>query len=154
MNTIYTLSHPIKSRRNGQDVMLEELPLPEVITVGQFRRAGPTANQMLWAHQITEVCAGLNAIDASKLLTPDALGYAAELAELLTPFDEPGLQLPEIRPVKALVQRLSVGPDNPVEFAAQVLLASGVKRETLDAMDVRAFLPAVQPVLGAMSDPK
>ena len=155
MDTTYTLKHPFKSRRLGQDVEVTELPLPQTVTVGMFRKAGSHANQLLWAHQMTEACAGLNAIDASKLMTPDAIGYVTALAPMLEPTeDEPSLQVPEIRPVKALVQRITAAPTDAAEFVAQVLVASGVKAGELDSLDVRQFLPVMQGVLEAMSDPK
>ena len=155
MNATYTLKHPFKSRRQGQDVEVTELPLPQVITVGLFRKAGNFGNQLLWAHQMTEAAAGLNAIDASKLMTPDAIGYVSELASLLEPTDEhPDFVIPEIRPVKALVKRITATPQEAAEFVAQVLIASGVKASDLDGMDVRKYLPLIQPVLEAMSDPK
>ena len=154
MNTVYTLKHPFKSRRDGRDVEVAELPLPELITVGMFRKAPLRGNQMLWAHHMTEVCTGLNPIDASKVMTPDAIGYVAELAELLEPAADHGFELPEIRPVRALVAKITVDQSDALEFAAQVLQHSGMKLADINAMDVRQFLPAVPLVLGQMADPK
>ncbi len=154
MNAIYTLKYPFKSRRDGRDVEITELAIPSAVTVSMFRKAGPTGNQLLWAHQFTEVCAGLNAIDASKLMTPDALGYVEELLPLITPFDEVTVAIPEIKPVKSVIAKITANPNDTAEFAAQILAASGFKREELDNMDVRQFLPMLPQILEAMSDPK
>ena len=140
---MYQLKTPFKARRDGADIEFTELPLPEFISVKVMRRV-PAANTLLAAHVLVEQCAGLNQIEASKLTTPDALEYANELQPLLTPFDEPGFKVPEIKPVKALVARISADPHaQRVEFAAQVLQLSGMSREAIDEMDYRAFEPAI-----------
>lgn len=154
MNNSHPLRFPFKSRRNGEDVEISELPLPEVITVGMFRRAPIKANQILWAHNLTEVCAKLGPYDAAKLMSPDAVDYVATLAPLLEADDAPGFDVPKIRPVKALISKITASVNEPVEFAAQLLEHSGMKASEINAMDVRKFLPAVELVLSQMADPK
>ncbi|WP_418132495.1 hypothetical protein ABL849_17305 [Variovorax sp. 375MFSha3.1] len=142
---MYQLKTPFKARRDGADIEFTELPFPEVVTVKMMRKV-PVANTLLAAHVLAEVCSGLNQIEASKLTTPDALDYSNELQalQLLTPFDEPGFVVPQIKPVKALIARISADPHTQrVEFVAQVLQLSGMSREEIDAMDYRAFEPAM-----------
>jgi hypothetical protein len=149
----YLLQTPFKSRRDGADVMVTELPIPTVITVGMMRKITPKTS-LLFAHDLTELCAGLSPFDGSKLTTPDALAYVTMLEPLLESAAEPGFELPEIKVFKALLQKVSVNPDRPTEFAAQVLQASGMKREDIDAMDYRSFAPAVPLVLELFPGPK
>lgn len=149
----YTLKTPYPSRRNGETVQVTELQLPEVVTVGMMRKVRQGLALMA-AHDVTEVCSGMTAFDASKLTTPDALGYADSLGDRLRPFDEPGFAVPEIKPVKTLVQKLTADVSQPIEFAAQVLQHSGMKKADIDAMDVRGFLPAVEQIVESFTDPK
>jgi hypothetical protein len=143
----YTLKTPFKARRDGADVEFTELQIPEVITVGMMRKI-PMGQTLLAAHVLAEVCSGLNQIEASKLTTPDALDYSNELHPLMTPFDEPGFKVPEIKPVKALIARITADMHaQRVEFAAQVLQISGMPRDEIDAMDYRAFEPAIAGVI-------
>ncbi|WP_137860799.1 hypothetical protein [Variovorax sp. 3P27G3] len=143
MKTIYTLKAPFKSRRDGVDVEFTELPLPTVLTVGMMRKV-PMGNTLLAAHVLTELCAGLNQFEAAKLTTPDALDYANELQPLMVPFEEAGFKVPPIKPVRALIAKITADINaQRVEFAAQVLQHSGMPREEIDALDFRAFEPAV-----------
>lgn len=150
---MYQLITPFKSRRDGVDVEYTELPVPEVVTVAMMRRL-PVGSELIFAHGLAEICAGLNAFEAAKLTTPDAIGYTDFIAELITAFDEPGFEIPEIKPVKALVAKITASVSQSVEFAAQVLQHSGMKRELINAMDIRAFLPAVEAIKEAVISPK
>ena len=149
----YLLQTPIKTRRNNQDETLAELPLPEQVTVGMMRKM-TAKTSLLFAHELTELCAALGPFEASKLTTPDALAYVSTLEELLEPALEPGFDVPEIKVFKALLQKVTVNPDRPVEFVAQVLQASGMKRDEIDALDYRAFAPVVPLVLEMFPGPK
>lgn len=150
---MYTLKHPFVGRHKGADVDWHELPLPAVVTVGMLRQV-PAGNSLLRAHALTEVCAGLGPFEAAKVNTADAVGYTNALADLLEPFDEPGFALPVIRPVRALMAKITVEPSNPVEFVAQVLQHSGMTAAVIDALDVRAYLPALAPVMEQVTNPK
>jgi len=153
MNT-YPLQKPFKSRRNQQDVLVEELSVPEILTVGMMRKV-PNGNTLLAAHAMVEVCAGLSVIDGSKVETPDAIGYSNLLTDMLTPNEEPGFEIPEIKPVRALIAKITVDINSrPIEFCAQVLQHSGMDRDSIDALDVRDFLPAVQTIVAVFTDPK
>lgn len=150
---MYQLKHPFKARRKGIEVEYTELPMPDVITVGMLRKV-PAGNSLLRSHALTEVCAGLGPFEAAKLSTADALGYTSGMAHLLEPLEEPAFELPQIRPVRALMAKITAEPSNPVEFAAQVLQHSGMQASAIDAMDVRGFLPAVPVVVESVIDPK
>ncbi|WP_298702679.1 hypothetical protein [uncultured Variovorax sp.] len=152
---MYQLKTPFKARRDGADIEFTELPFPEVITVKMMRKV-PMAQTLLAAHVLAEQCAGLNQIEASKLTTPDALDYANELQALglLTPSEEPGFKVPEIKPVKSLIARISADPHaQRVDFAAQVLQLSGMSREEIDEMDYRAFEPAIAAITAIFIGP-
>lgn len=149
----YQLQQPFKARQGGADVEYTELSIPDIVTVGMMRQVSP-GNTLLRAHALTEVCAGLGPFEAAKLATADAMGYVAAIGELLTPHDEPGFALPEIKPVRALMAKITAEPTEQVEFAAQVLQHSGMARSEIDAMDVRAFIPAARLVAQAVASPK
>ena len=149
----YLLQTPYKSRRNGKDLEVTELDLPEVVTVKMLRAVAP-GNTMAKAHALVEACTGMSPFDANSLTTPDALGYTAALADLLVPHAEASFVVPVIKPVKTLIQKITVDVDHPVEFAAQVLQAQGMPRADIDAMDVRGFIPAIELVMAAFVGPK
>ena len=149
----YTLQTPYKSRRDGQDVDVTELEIPEVVTVKMLRKV-PPGNTMTKAHALVEACTGMSAFDAAKLTTPDALGYSEALGDRLIPHDEPSFKVPDIKPVKTLIQKITVDVDHPVEFAAQVLQAQGMPRAEIDEMDVRGFIPVIDLIMGAFVGPK
>ena len=151
--TTYTLKHPFTARIKGADVEYTELPIPEVITVAMMRKITATGT-LLFAHELTEICAGLGPFEAAKLKTPDALAYVEALEELLLGKEEPGFSIPEIKPFKALLQKITVDPRRSIEFAAQVLQHSGMNRADIDAMDFRDFEPAVPLVLEKFPGPK
>ncbi|MNR63607.1 hypothetical protein D3C85_1859750 [compost metagenome] len=61
---------------------------------------------------------------------------------------------PTIKPVKALVAKITADfTRQPIEFCAQVLQHSGMKREVIDALDCRAFSPAVPGITSVFFDP-
>jgi hypothetical protein len=153
METIYPLKKPFTARIKGADVEFIELPLPEVITVGTMRKV-VAPGSLLFAHNLTEICAGLGPFEAAKLETQDALGYLHAMEELLVGNPVAGFDLPEIKPFKALLQKITVEPSRAVEFVAQVLQLSGMKRSDIDAMDYREFEPVVRPVLELFPGPK
>jgi hypothetical protein len=149
----YVLKHPFTARLKGADVEFHQLDVPQLITVGQMRKVvGSTT--MLFAHGLTEVLAGLGPFEAAKLQTPDAIGYVAQLDALMEARPEPGFVIPEIKVFKALLQKITVDTDRKVEFVAQVLQHSGMKRTDIDAMDYRDFAPAVPLVLELFPGPK
>lgn len=149
----YTLKKPFTARIKGADVEFTELKVPEIITVAMMRKVAAPGS-LLFAHGITEVCAELGPFEAAKLETQDALGYLETLEDLLKGNDEPGFTIPEIKPFKALLQKITVEPTRSIEFVAQVLQHSGMKRSDIDAMDYRDFEPAVSPVLEMFPGPK
>lgn len=150
----YTLQKPFKSRRNGEDVQITELEVPEIVTVGMMRKV-PQGNALLAAHGMTEACAKLGLMDAAKLETPDAVAYSNLLVDKLNPHDEPGFKVPEIKPIRALIAKITADINSqPIEFAAQVLEHSGMQRAEIDAMEIGAFLPAVELITGAFIGPK
>lgn len=153
MNTSYKLQVPFTGRRNNESVQFTELPLPELVTVGMMRKLKPSTS-MLFAHDFTELCARLGPHEAAKLETPDAVGYMAAAIELLTPATEAGFEVPEIRPMKSLLQKITVDVNHPVEFVAQVLQHSGMDRAEIDAMDYRKFAPAVPTIMEIFPGPK
>lgn len=153
METIYPLKKPFTARIKGADVEFIELPLPELITVGMMRKV-VAPGSLLFAHNLTEVCAGLGPFEAAKLETQDALGYLHAMEELLVGNPVAGFELPEIKPFKALLQKITVEPSRAVEFVAQVLQLSGMKRADIDAMDYREFEPVISPVLELFPGPK
>lgn len=153
MTPNYTLQAPFSGRRNNETVQFTELPLPELVTVGMMRKLKPSTS-MLFAHDFTELCAKLGPHEAAKLETPDAVGYMAAAIDLLTPAAEAGFDIPEIRPYKSLLQKITVDVNHPVEFVAQVLQHSGMARADIDAMDYRAFAPAVQIIVEIFPGPK
>ena len=151
---IYTLKTPFKSRRNGADVLIEQLEVPEVITVGMMRKVSQ-ATHLLAAHTMTEACAKLSVLDASKVQTPDAIAYSNLLTDKLAPHDEVGFEMPEIKPIRALIAKLTADIQaQPIEFAAQVLEHSGMKREDINALEIGAFLPAVEGIVEVFTGPK
>lgn len=150
----YKLITPFKSRQNGQDVTISELEVPEVVTVAMMRKVDQSSALMA-AHTLTEACAKLSMIDGSKLESPDAIGYSNLLTDKLTPDELIGFELPLIRPVKSVIAKLTADINTQsIEFAAQVLEHSGMKREDIDAMPIGQFLPAVNLVKGAFIGPK
>lgn len=150
----YTLKTPFKSRKNGEDIQIVELAMPDVITVGMMRKVA-SGNALLAAHSLAEVCAGLSVIDGSKLESPDAIEYSNLMADKLTAHELAGFEIPPIKPVRALVAKITADINNQqIEFAAQVLQHSGMKREVIDAMEIGAFLPAVPTIVGAFIGPK
>lgn len=151
--TTYTLKHPFTARIKGADVEYTELPIPEVITVAMMRKVAAPGS-LLFAHELTEVCAELGPFEAAKLQTPDALGYIEAVEDLLKGKNEAGFTIPEIKPFKALLQKITVEPRRSVEFVAQALQHSGMKRSDIDAMDYRDFVPAVTLVLEKFPGPK
>lgn len=151
--TVYTLKHPFVARQAGADVEYAELPIPEVITVAMMRKI-KSATTMLFAHELTEICAGLGPFEANKLATPDALGYTQAVSDLLEPRDEPGFVIPKISAFKPLLMKVTVDVDRRVEFVAQVLSHSGIKNDVINAMDYRDFAPAVALVLEMFPGPK
>jgi hypothetical protein len=73
---------------------------------------------------------------------------------LLTPSEEPGFKVPEIKPVKSLIARISADPHaQRVDFSAQVLQLSGMSREEIDEMDYRAFEPAIAAITAIFIGP-
>ena len=79
MDNFYTLKTPIKTRKNGADVLIETLAIPEVITVGMMRaaqREAPMTQPLLFAICAAEQWSKLDAFAAAKLTTMDARGYA------------------------------------------------------------------------------
>jgi len=150
---MYKLKTPFTSRRDNAPYEFTELQVPDVITVGMFRKVSQ-GKVLVSLHQLTEVCAGLSPFDGVKLESPDAVAYGALVGDLLIPNEANTFVAPVIRPLKALVARITVDPDQPVEFAAQVLQHSGVSSSELNAMDVRDFLPHVAEIIGIFVDPK
>ncbi|MDO9151108.1 MAG: hypothetical protein Q7U33_07000, partial [Methylotenera sp.] len=63
-------------------------------------------------------------------------------------------EMPEIKVFKALLKKITVEPNRPTEFVAQVLQHSGMARDDIDAMDYRAFAPAIPLVLEMFPGPK
>ncbi|MDP2380738.1 MAG: hypothetical protein Q8M35_09715 [Pseudohongiella sp.] len=149
----YKLTAPFDVRRNNENVQITELPLPEVVTVGLMRKV-VASGSLLFAHELTEACAGLGPFEAAKLQTPDALGYISTIEGLLWPEPLPGFEMPEIKVFKALLKKITVEPNRPTEFVAQVLQHSGMARDDIDAMDYRAFAPAIPLVLEMFPGPK
>lgn len=150
---VYTLKVPFVTRQAGADVEYTELPIPEVITVGMMRKI-KSSTSMLFAHELTEICAGLGVFEANKLATPDALAYTVAVAELLEPRDEPAFVIPKISAFKPLLMKVTVDADRRIEFVAQVLSHSGMKTDVINAMDYRDFAPAVPLVLEMFPGPK
>ncbi|MES2685740.1 MAG: hypothetical protein V4706_02900 [Pseudomonadota bacterium] len=148
----YVLEHPFTARVNGVDTQVEQLAVPEIVTVGMMRKiaAGTT---MLFAHELTEALAGLGPFEAAKLQTPDAIAYTKLVNPLLDAKAEPGFAIPEIKVFKALLKKITVDTDRKVEFVAQVLQHSGMKRADIDAMDFRDFAPAMPLVLELFPGP-
>jgi hypothetical protein len=150
---MYQLKSPIKSRVNGEDVTITDLPIPTVITVGMMRRVN-FSNALLLAIELTTVCAGLDAWSEAKLQSADAIAYTQELSALLEPNINSTFTLPEIRPVKAQIAKITANLSQGLEFACQALQVSGMSRDTLDAMDVRDFLPHVEKIIEVFTNPK
>lgn len=150
----YVLQTPYKSRRDGQDVLVTELDVPDVVTVGMMRKV-PVGNALLAAHCLTEACAKISTFDAAKLQTPDAIGYSNLLTDKLAAHEVAGFEVPEIKPVRALIAKITADINaQPIDFAAQVLQHSGMPRAEIDAMAIGAFLPAVEQIIGVFIDPK
>ncbi|HYW57676.1 MAG TPA: hypothetical protein VE934_11990 [Polaromonas sp.] len=152
-DTHYTLKHPFTARIKGQDEPFTTLPLPEVVTVGLMRKV-QASGSLLFAHELTEACAGLGPFEAAKLQTPDAVGYIEAIEALLLPNEQAGFELPEIKVFKALLKKITVEPNRPTEFVAQVLQHSGMPRAEIDAMDYRDFAPVIETVLEMFPGPK
>lgn len=149
----YTLKAPFTARQKGADVEYTELPLPEIITVGIMRKI-KSSQTLLFAHDLTELCAGLGPFEANRLHTSDALGYVAAIDTLLEPNQEASFQLPEILAFKPLLMKVTADINQRIEFVAQVLALSGMKKDVINAMDYRDFAPAVPLVLEMFPDPK
>lgn len=149
----YALKKPFVSRQKGKDVEYNELPLPDVVTVGMMRKI-KTSTSLLFAHELTELCAGLGPFEANKLHTADALGYVSSIDALLEPRPVASFEIPAISAFKPLLMKVTVDPTRQIEFVAQVLQISGMKRADIDAMDYRDFIPAVPLVLEMFPDPK
>jgi hypothetical protein len=149
----YKLQTPFTARRDNANFEFTDLVIPEIITVGMMRRV-KSATQILFAYDLTEVCAGLNPFDMLKLHSADAAGYAESVSDLLQPRETHNFEIPEIKPFKALLAKITVDAAQPVEFAAQVLQHSGMSAATINAMDFRDFAPAIQIILGAFISPK
>jgi hypothetical protein len=149
----YKLQKPFTARRDNANFEFTDLVIPDVITVGMMRRV-KSATQILFAYDLTEVCAGLNPFDMLKLHSADAAGYAEAVSDLLQPNETHNFEIPEIKPFKALLAKITVDAAQPVEFAAQVLQHSGMSAATINAMDFRDFAPAIQIILGAFIGPK
>jgi hypothetical protein len=156
----YTLKTPIKARKGGEDTLIETLDIPEKITVGMMRaaqREAPTSQPLLFAICAAEQWSGLTPFAAAKLTFPDARAYtdACSDAGLLNDESyESSFEVPEIKPVKTAIAKITAGVDRPIEMAAQILEASGIARVKLDALDVREILPHLQTIIEAMIDPK
>ena len=151
--SIYTLKTPFDSRVDGQTIKVTELLVPELITVGMMRKV-QQGSVLGAAHDLTNACAGLNVFDASKVTTPDALGYVEDLSDLLQPFEVASFEVPEIKPIQALVKKITVDATQPIEFCAQVLQHHGFKKTEIDAMDLRGFMPAIEEIMRSFFDPK
>ena len=149
----YVLQYPFKTRKNNADTEYSELLIPEVITVGMMRRIVPSTS-IMFAFDLTEVCAGLTPFDMVKLHSSDAAGYADAVSDMLKPNETHNFEIPEIKPFKALLSKITVETAQPVEFAAQVLQHSGMRRAEIDTMDYRDFAPALPHILGAFISPK
>ncbi len=149
----YILKYPFKSRINGEDVMIEELNIPEFITVGMFRSVKSQGTDIVKSSDILTACSGIKKNDANFLQVSDILGYINELnsLELLEFNEECNSELSKtidtIKPVMILVKKITVNIDESVEFACQVLELNGHKKEVLNAMDIREFMPAVSRVI-------
>lgn len=150
---MYKLTAPFTSRKNNADYEFTELPVPDVITVGMYRKI-THGKLLITVMQLTEVCAGLSAFDGAKLESPDAFGYYALISDLLVPNDATTFEAPVVRPVKSLIARITVDPDQPVEFACQVFQNSGMSSSELNAMDIRDLLPCIADTVGIFTDPK
>ena len=151
--TSYTLKVPFTARQKGADVEYPELPIPEVITVGMMRKL-QTTTSLLFAHDLTDLCAELGPFEANKLHTSDALGYVEAINDLLEPRLEPSFTIPQISAFRPLLSKITVNPNRKIEFIAQVLQLSGMSRANIDAMDYRDFAPAVDRVMEMFPNPK
>lgn len=151
--TVYQLKVPFIARQKGKDVEYTELPIPEVITVGMMRKLTPETS-LLFAHDVTDMCAGLGPFESNKLHTSDALGYLEFISDLLEPKDEPSFEVPVISAFRPMLKKITVEAGRQIEFVAQVLQLSGMKRPDIDAMDYRDFAPAIPLVLGMFPTPK
>ena len=149
----YILKYPFLSRVNGEDVMIEELNIPEFITVGMFRSVKSGGTDAVKSSYIVNACSGIKKSDANFLQLPDILGYANQITDMgLVEFNEEcnselSKTIDTIKPVMILVKKITVNIDESVEFACQVLELNGHKKETLNAMDIREFMPAVSKVI-------
>lgn len=145
----YTLKKPITVRRNGESTQVEEVTIPDVLTVGMIRQLkGRTSLAM--GFDLLALCGQLNAVDRGKLHAADAIGFSQVCQALLEPSETTIFQHEPVRPIAAVIDNVTVEPDRVVEYAAQVLEASGMSRAKINAADIREFIPAAAAIRASL----
>lgn len=151
---MYKLQTQIKWRdtKSQEDHLITELPLPDIVTVAQSR-AIHGANEFELAHNMAVVLGGLKTPQQKNgLEIPDALGYMAALTDAGL-FDDSQVEafdfdVSTIKPVLALVKKLTCTMDKQTEFVCQVLEASGCDKAKLNTADIRSLRQIMPAVIG------
>jgi hypothetical protein len=145
------LQNPIPTIINGEKTEITELVAPEVITVGTARkiRASQFQNKTMYIIEAAGVIAGLKPNEWALLHAPDALEFIGDVAHLMDVDEDHGIDLSQVKPVRALAAKLSADPQtHPVEWAAQILqFGAGMKREEVDALDLRTLNGVLEPLV-------
>lgn len=152
----YKLQTPIKYRLNNEDAYLDELHIPDIVTVKMMRAVTDLSKSFKAPIEITAAVAGLTGAQKNKLELPDALGYVAAINDvgLLEPNEASDFELPEIKPVLATINRVTADTAAVYDFCVQVLVASGANEAKINAMDVRDFTPNMPDIMSVFTTGK
>ena len=93
---MYKLSKKVLTLKAGVEDYVFELPIPEVLTLGQVK--GMTAkfeNPLDAGFELLRIAGGLNSASSQAVVSSDTVGYYAAIAHLITPADSHDLKLPD-----------------------------------------------------------
>jgi hypothetical protein len=145
------LQFPISYMQDGTPTVLEELPVPESVTLGQLRKCDHQImkDRMKWCIPAVATLCKLTAMQRAGLTSPDAIKHASLWVHLLDPSEDvPGFDPLKIRPVESILNRAPAMDDRPLEFLATVLqygLGWPVEKvNAISAADAFFMLPEVQ----------
>jgi hypothetical protein len=145
------LQFPITYMQDGAPSILEELPVPQAITLGQLRRCDQeiTKDRIKWCIPAVATVCGLTAMQRAGLTSPDAVRHVALWVHHLDASTEVAdFDAGKIRPVESLLNRAPSMQDRPLEFLA-IVLQYGLgwpleKVNSTSAADAFYMLPEVQ----------
>jgi hypothetical protein len=93
---MYKLSKKVLTLKAGVEDYVFDLPIPDVLTLGQVK--GMTAkleNPLDAGFELLRIAGGLNSASSQAVVSSDTVGYYAAIAHLITPADSHDLKLPD-----------------------------------------------------------